>query len=54
MSSLFRAITALRTVPNGTRLFHSYVNEISHPIPGRTPKFVTAEEAVSVVKSGKF
>lgn len=34
------------------KLFHSYVNEPYHPIPGRNPKLVSAEEAVSVVKSG--
>ena len=34
------------------RLLHSYVNEPYHPIPGKRPKLVTAEEAVSVVKSG--
>lgn len=35
------------------RLFHSPdTNEPIHPIPGRTPKVMTAAEAVSVVKSG--
>ena len=35
------------------RSFYSYVNEPAHPIPGKTPKWATAEEAVSVVKSGR-
>ena len=34
------------------RTYYTYVNEPSHPIPGKKPKTVTAEEAVSVVKSG--
>lgn len=33
-------------------LFHSYTIEPSHPIPKREPKWATAEEAVSIVKSG--
>lgn len=34
--------------------FHSYTNEPTHPIPGRHPKMMTADEAVSVVKSGTY
>lgn len=32
--------------------YHGYTNEPTHPIPDRQPKSMTAEEAVSVVKSG--
>lgn len=34
------------------RTYYTYVNEPSHPIPGKKPKTVSAQEAVSVVKSG--
>lgn len=32
--------------------YHGYTNEPTHPIPGRQPKSMTADEAVSAVKSG--
>ncbi|KAH8358546.1 hypothetical protein KR093_000851 [Drosophila rubida] len=32
--------------------FFTYVNELSHPIPSREPPIVSAEEAVSCIKSG--
>ncbi|CAG2117271.1 unnamed protein product, partial [Medioppia subpectinata] len=34
------------------RHFYSYCNEPTHPIPQRTPKWMSPEEALSVVKSG--
>ncbi|KAI1281891.1 4-hydroxybutyrate coenzyme A transferase [Halotydeus destructor] len=40
------------TAASGTRTFYSYVNEPAHPIPGKKPKTMSAEEAMSVVKSG--
>lgn len=39
-------------VTGQNRTFYTYVNEPSHPIPGKKPKTVSAQEAVSVVKSG--
>jgi len=39
-------------LPTIRRTYYSYVNEPTHPIPGKTPKWVSAEEAVQVVKSG--
>lgn len=36
------------------RTFYTYTNEPSHPIPGKRPPVVSAEEAVSVVKSSEF
>lgn len=34
------------------RSYFGYVNEPAHPVPGKKPKWVSAAEAVSVVKSG--
>lgn len=39
---------------NSGRSFYTYTNEPSHAIPGKKPQVVTAEEAVSVVKSSKL
>lgn len=36
------------------RTYYSYCNEPTHPIPGKQPKWMSAEEAVSVVKSGNL
>ena len=36
------------------RLFHGYTNEPTHSIPGKEPRWMSAEEAVSVVKSGNL
>jgi len=50
VSSVFRGLKG----KNGTtlRTFYTYVAEPAHPIPGKKPKWASAEEAVSVVKSG--
>lgn len=42
------------TSPALTRSFYSYSNEPTHVIPGKEPKWMSAEEAVSVVKSGPY
>lgn len=34
--------------------YHGYANEPTHPIPNKQPKWMSAAEAVSVVKSGLF
>lgn len=58
---LLRSLTCLQKIPTSSsvqasavvsRAFHGYTNELTHPIPGKTPVKQTAEEAVSVVKSG--
>lgn len=36
------------------RNYYTYVNEPAHPIPNKKPKVLSASEALSVVKSGKF
>lgn len=36
------------------RTYYSYCNEPTHPVPGKQPKWLSAEEAVSVVKSGNL
>lgn len=36
------------------RNYYTYVNEPAHPIPNKTPKVMSAAEAVSVVKSGNY
>lgn len=41
-----------RNVTRQDRSYYTYVNEPSHPIPGKKPKTVSAQEAVSVIKSG--
>ncbi|XP_074593264.1 succinyl-CoA:acetate/propanoyl-CoA:succinate CoA transferase [Brevipalpus obovatus] len=38
--------------PLARALFHDYAPEPCYPIPGKIPKKLTAEEAVSVIKSG--
>ena len=39
------------TIP--TRGFHFYTTEPFHPIPGKVPEWMTASEAVSMIRSGK-
>lgn len=55
--ALLRSITSLRQIPSlsnvlASRTYFTYNNEPTHPIPDRTPKWVSPAEAVSVVKSG--
>lgn len=52
LKSFYGPIIAPKPIRHSPSLFHSYVNEPYHPIPGKKPKLVSAEEAVSVVKSG--
>lgn len=39
---------------NSGRSFYTYTNEPAHAIPGRKPPVLSAEQALSVVKSSKF
>lgn len=39
---------------NSGRSFYTYTNEPAHAIPGRKPPVVSAEQALSVVKSSKL
>ena len=52
MKNIWRFVKSFEKV--GKRFLHGYTRELTHPIPGKIPNFVSAEEAVSVVKSGKL
>ncbi|CAG2114451.1 unnamed protein product, partial [Medioppia subpectinata] len=47
------ATTTAPGVGQHRRHFYSYCNEPTHPIPQRQPKWMSPEEALSVVKSGE-
>ncbi|KAI1283759.1 4-hydroxybutyrate coenzyme A transferase [Halotydeus destructor] len=53
-ASIFCAISKLprRNLRPSCFSFHSYVAEPAHPIPGKKPRYVSVEEAVSTIKSG--
>lgn len=55
---MLRSLTSLRLAPRlstglARHSFYTYANEPAHPIPGRKPQFVSAEQALSVVKSSR-
>lgn len=57
-SNIARSSLQCLSINNGNNYFYSKRflrtgKEPSHITPGKTPKFMTAEQAVSVVKSGK-
>ena len=52
-SRLATVITGRPSINNlARRTYYSYVNEPAHPVPGKKPKWSSAAEAVSAVKSG--